>query len=65
MGIYFLERACTAQVRALSGEPNMPSQAALETTKEQSESLFKPGVENWLCRLCSGKLDRLDPSFRD
>ena len=65
MGIYFLERACTAQVRALSGEPNMPSQAALETTKEQSESLFKPGVEKLAWPALLRKLDRLDPSFRD
>ena len=65
MGIYFLERACTAQVRALSGEPNMPSQAALDTTKEQSESLFKPGVEKLAWPALLRKLDRLDPSFRD
>ena len=65
MAIYFLERACTAQVRTLSGTPNMPSDAAIETVNGQSASLFQPGVDALAWPALLRKLDRMDPSFRD
>ncbi len=65
MAIYFLERACTAQVRTLSGTPNMPSAEAIETVNGQSASLFQPGVDALAWPALLRKLDRMDPSFRD
>ena len=65
MAIYFLERACTAQVRTLSGKPNMPSAEAQKTVDSQSASLFQPGVDALAWPALLRKLDRLDPSFRD
>ena len=65
MAIYFLERACTAQVRTLSGTPNMPSHAAIETVNGQSATLFQPGVDALAWPALLRKLDRMDPSFRD
>ena len=65
MAIYFLERACTAQIRTLSGTPNMPSAQAIETVNGQSASLFQPGVDALAWPALLRKLDRMDPSFRD
>lgn len=65
LAIYFLERACTVQVRAIGAELNMPSQTALDTTAEQSASLFKQGVDGLAWPALLRKLDRLDPSFRE
>ena len=65
IAIYFLERACTAQIRAMTGELNRPSQAALDTTAEQSKTLFGPGVDALAWPALLRKLDRLDPSYRD
>ena len=52
IAIYFLERACTAQIRAMTGELNRPSQAALDTTAEQSKTLFGPVWMRLLGRPC-------------
>jgi ribulose-5-phosphate 4-epimerase/fuculose-1-phosphate aldolase len=65
MGIYFLERACATQVRALSGKAYMPTQEAIETVDEQSETLFQPGIDALAWPALLRKLDRIDPSFRD
>jgi ribulose-5-phosphate 4-epimerase/fuculose-1-phosphate aldolase len=65
MAIYFLERACATQVRALAAAPNMPTQEAIETVDEQSASLFQPGIDALAWPALLRKLDRLDPSFRD
>jgi hypothetical protein len=65
VAIYFLERACSAQVRAQGGELNMPSEEALATTREQSSTLFTSGVDMLAWPALLRKLDRLDPSFRD
>ena len=65
IAIYFLERACTAQIRAMAGKLNRPSQAALDTTAEQSKTLFGPGVDALAWPALLRKLDRLDPSYRD
>ena len=62
--IYFLERACTYQVRAMSGnlQLNMPSSDSIETTKKQGEAtqgmagaLLWPAVKR--------KMEKIDPSF--
>jgi ribulose-5-phosphate 4-epimerase/fuculose-1-phosphate aldolase len=65
VGIYFLERACTAQIRAQAAELNFPSEEALATTREQSSTLFQSGVDMLAWPALLRKLDRLDPSFRD
>jgi len=65
VAIYFLERACTAQVRAQAAELNMPSKEALATTEAQSSTLFTSGVDMLAWPALLRKLDRLDPSFRD
>ncbi|MBE8219982.1 MAG: class II aldolase/adducin family protein [Alphaproteobacteria bacterium] len=65
MGIYFLERACTYQVRTLSGTPNMPSQEAMDMVASQSKSLFTPGIDGLAWPALLRKLDRHDSSFRD
>ena len=61
--IYFLEKACSYQVRALSGnlELNYPSEESIETTRQQGEgremaaALLSPAVKR--------KMERLDSSF--
>lgn len=61
--MYFLENACEKQIRAQAGgELNIPSQAAIETTREQSTMLPKVAPLVWpgLIRL----LDNKDPSYR-
>ena len=65
MAIYFLERACSTQVRALTSKPHMPSQEAIDTVDGQSASLFEPGVDALAWPALLRKLDRTDPSFRD
>ncbi|MGI9439838.1 MAG: class II aldolase/adducin family protein [Parvibaculales bacterium] len=65
IGIYFLERACTSQVRALTAKPNMPSKAALETTAEQSTGLFMQGIDKLAWPALLRKLDRTDMSYRN
>ena len=65
VAMYFLERACAAQVRALTAKVNMPSKAAIDTTAEQSSGLFMQGVDKLAWPALLRKLDRLDPSYRD
>lgn len=65
IAIYFLERACTAQVRAMSGALNMPSQAAIDTVEEQSASLFAKGIDRLAWPALLRKLDRMDSSYRE
>jgi ribulose-5-phosphate 4-epimerase/fuculose-1-phosphate aldolase len=62
---FFLERACTMQVRALSGgvELNMPNQGVPEKTAGQANSMNGMGALPWPALL--RKLDRIDPSYRD
>ena len=66
MAMFFLERACTMQIRALSGgTPNMPNPGVAEKVAEQSAGMYqgKFGQLAWpgLLRM----LDREDPSYRD
>ncbi|MBT7758179.1 MAG: class II aldolase, partial [Rhodospirillaceae bacterium] len=66
LSMFMLERACTMQIRALSGgtKLNMPSDKSIETVKNQmaSGSGSLAGLA-WpsLLRM----LDGMDPSFRD
>ena len=64
--MYYLERSCTMQVRALSGgtKPNMPNQGVPEKTAAQGAMGFNGymGALAWPGLL--RKLDRVDPSYK-
>jgi ribulose-5-phosphate 4-epimerase/fuculose-1-phosphate aldolase len=64
--MYYLERACTMQVRALSGgvKSNMPNQGVPEKTANQGAMAFDGlvGALAWPALL--RKLDRIDPSYK-
>jgi len=66
MRMYYLERACTMQVRALAGgaKPNWPNQGVPEKTAAQGQMAFEGilGALAWPALL--RKLDRMDPSYR-
>lgn len=65
LAMYFLERACTMQVRALSGgEVLTPHQGVPQKVTGQSTSLFdgSAGAFSWPALL--RKLDRTDPGYR-
>ncbi len=66
MRMYYLERACTMQVRALSGgaKPNKVNQGVAEKTAGQGAYAFEGlmGALAWPALL--RKLDRLDPSYK-
>ena len=61
--IYFLEKACTYQVRALSGnlDLNYPSDAAIETTRQQGEGREMAAALLWPA--VKRKMESLDSSF--
>ena len=64
--IYFLERACEAQVKALSaGEAdlNRPPQGAPEVTAQQGKASLKAGANMLAWPALLRKAYRLDPSF--
>ena len=67
MRMYYLERACTMQVRALSGgaKPNKVNQGVAEKTAGQGAYAFEGlmGALAWPALL--RKLDRLDPGYRN
>ncbi|MEX2335254.1 MAG: class II aldolase, partial [Pseudohongiella sp.] len=61
--MYFLENACEKQIRAQAGgELNYPSQAAIETTRQQSETLPKVAPLLWPGLIRT--LDAKDDSYR-
>ncbi|MGC6472852.1 MAG: class II aldolase/adducin family protein [Parvibaculales bacterium] len=65
-GMFYLEKACTAQIRAQNSDKlNLCDEATSELTAQQSEAIFNglAGALAWPGLL--RKLDRLDPSFRD
>jgi ribulose-5-phosphate 4-epimerase/fuculose-1-phosphate aldolase len=66
MRMYYLERACTMQVRALAGgvKPNRVNQGVAEKTAAQGAMAFEGlmGALAWPALL--RKLDRIDPSYR-
>ena len=61
--IYFLEKACSYQVRALSGnlELNYPSEESIETTRQQGEGREMAAALLWPA--VNRKMERLDSSF--
>ncbi len=61
--IYFLEKACSYQVRAVSGnlELNYPSKESIETTRQQGEGREMAAALLWPA--VKRKMERLDPSF--
>ena len=61
--IYFLEKACTYQVRAMAGslEFNQPSDAAIETTRQQGQAREMAAALLWPA--VRRKMEKLDPSF--
>jgi ribulose-5-phosphate 4-epimerase/fuculose-1-phosphate aldolase len=65
--IYHLERACSIQVRALSGgaKPNWPNQGLPEKTAGQGDMVLGgfSGALAWPALL--RKLDRIDPSYKN
>jgi len=66
MRMYYLERACTMQVRSLSGgaKPNKVNQGVAEKTAGQGAMAFEGllGALAWPALL--RKLDRIDPSYK-
>lgn len=65
--LYFLERACTMQIRALTGGValTMPDQGVPEKTSSQSGFATKNGIGKLAWPALLRTLDRIDPSFRD
>ncbi len=66
MAMYYLERACTMQVRALSGgvSINHPPQGSGFRAAEQSAPLFDGSVDEIAWPAWLRKLDRIDDSYR-
>jgi ribulose-5-phosphate 4-epimerase/fuculose-1-phosphate aldolase len=65
MAMFYFERACTMQVKALaSGNVNMPPQGAPEKAAQQSTGLFDGSVDPIAWPAWLRKLDRVDSSFR-
>ena len=66
MAMFYLERACTMQVRAMAGGAvNMPPQGSGEKAAEQSALLFDGTVDPIAWPAWLRKLDRLDDSYRN
>lgn len=67
MRLFYLERACSMQVRALAGgvEWNRPNQGVAEKTALQGTAGFAMGMGPLAWPALLRKLDRIDPSFRD
>jgi len=64
--IFFLERACSMQVRALGGgaKPNWPNQGVPEKTSEQGARGFDGALGAMAWPALLRKLDRIDESYR-
>jgi ribulose-5-phosphate 4-epimerase/fuculose-1-phosphate aldolase len=65
--IYFLERACAAQVLALSGgaEPNAPPTGSAERTAAEAAAGIGQGLSALAWSALLRKLDRFDPSYKN
>ncbi len=66
--LFFLERACTMQVKALAvgrDGVNMPNQGVAEKTAGQARFANANGIGNLAWPALMRKLDRVDPSFRN
>ncbi|HSG88706.1 MAG TPA: class II aldolase/adducin family protein [Pseudomonadales bacterium] len=65
MAMFYLERSCTMQVRALAGGvPNMPPQGSAAKAAEQSRGLFDGTVDKLAWPALLRKLDRVDDGYR-
>ena len=65
MGIYFLERACSAQIRAqAAGKINLPSKEAIKTTQEQSIGMFDLGKDKLAWPALLRKLERYSTDYK-
>ena len=64
--LFFLERACTMQIKALAGggELNMPNQGVPDVVAKQS-SMMGGGPAKLAWPALMRTLDRIDPSFRN
>lgn len=67
MVMYYLERACTMQIRAQAGGATIgqPPQGAAEKAARQSEVLFDGTVGPLAWSALLRKVERLDPAYRD
>ncbi len=65
--MYFLERACSMQVRALAGgvKINWPNQGVPEKTQQQGASAFDGMLGELAWPALLRKLDRADDSYRN
>lgn len=65
--LFFLERACTMQVRALNGhtKPNIPQQGVPEKTAQQGGFRHHDGIGKLAWPALLRKLDRESPGYRD
>lgn len=65
MAMYYLERACTMQVRALAGGTvNLPPQGSAEKAAQQSRGLYDGTVDKLAWPALLRKVDRVDDSYR-
>lgn len=66
LAMYYFERACTMQVRALSGGVAIaqPPQGSAAKAASQSTLLFDGSADNLAWPALMRKMDRLDPNFR-
>lgn len=64
-GIFYLEKACTTQIRAQASNVSVCEQPVVELTAKQGKTIFNgmAGALAWPAML--RKLDRMDTSFRD
>jgi ribulose-5-phosphate 4-epimerase/fuculose-1-phosphate aldolase len=67
MRMYYLERSCSMQVRALAGgaKPNMPHQGVPEKTAAQGSEAFDGIIGPLAWPALLRKLDRIDPGYRN
>jgi len=67
MAMYYLERACTMQVRALAGGVpiSQPPQGSAEKAAAQTAMLFDGSIGPLAWTTLVRKMDRLDSSFRN
>ncbi len=67
MAMYYLERACTMQIKALSGGVAIcePPQGSAEKAASQSALLFNGGAGPLAWSALMRQMDRLDSSFRN
>ena len=65
--VYFLERACSIQVRALAGgvRPNWPNQGVSEKVAGTAALAFEGLIGGLAWPALLRKLDRLDPGYRN